>query len=119
MPGMFSRCTIACFIAISIFAFDASSADTSNLEGLDWREIGPYRGGRVTTATGVPGKPNLYYMGAPGGGVWKTENAGTTWENISDDDFNVSTMIFPVALQWSQRLVNGIFAVKFTVAQVP
>ena len=48
------------------------AADTAKLEGLKWRLIGPYRGGRVTTVTGVPGKPNLYYMGATGGGVWKT-----------------------------------------------
>ncbi len=62
------------------------------LEGLEWRMVGPYRGGRVTTVTGVPNKPMLYYMGATGGGVWKTENAGTTWENISDEHFNVGTI---------------------------
>jgi len=70
----------------------ASGADTSSLQGLEWRMVGPYRGGRVTTVTGVPGKPNLYYMGATGGGVWKTENAGTTWQNISDDHFKVGTI---------------------------
>ncbi len=52
----------------------------------------PWRGGRVTTVTGVPGKPHLYYMGATGGGVWKTENAGTTWENVSDGFFDVGTI---------------------------
>ncbi|MEE8308602.1 MAG: glycosyl hydrolase, partial [Gammaproteobacteria bacterium] len=62
------------------------------IDGLEWRMIGPYRGGRVTTVTGVEGKPNLYYMGATGGGVWKTENAGATWENLSDDDFDVGTI---------------------------
>ena len=65
---------------------------TDRLEGLEWRMIGPYRGGRVTAVTGVPGKPNLYYMGATGGGVWKTENAGATWENLSDGDFKVGTI---------------------------
>jgi len=69
-----------------------SGTDTARLEGLEWRLVGPYRGGRVTTATGVPGKPNLYYMGATGGGVWKTENAGTTWENLSDGYFKVGTI---------------------------
>jgi len=54
--------------------------------------IGPYRGGRVTTVAGVPDNPMLYYMGATGGGVWKTENAGTTWENISDEFFKVGTI---------------------------
>ncbi|MBT8070354.1 MAG: glycosyl hydrolase, partial [Gammaproteobacteria bacterium] len=64
----------------------------SQLDGLEWREIGPYRGGRVTTVTGVPGRPMLYYMGATGGGLWRTENAGTTWQNISDEYFKVGTI---------------------------
>ena len=46
---------------------------------LKWREIGPWRGGRVTAVTGVPGNDRLYYMGATGGGRWKTENAGISW----------------------------------------
>jgi photosystem II stability/assembly factor-like uncharacterized protein len=76
-------------------AVDANAAqnvDAGRLDGLEWRNVGPYRGGRVTTVTGVPGKPNLYYMGATGGGVWKTENAGRTWENISDGFFKVGTI---------------------------
>jgi photosystem II stability/assembly factor-like uncharacterized protein len=70
----------------------SQAADTSQLEGLEWRLVGPWRGGRVTAVTGVRGKPNLYYMGATGGGVWKTENAGATWENISDGFFRVGTI---------------------------
>lgn len=69
-----------------------AAADTSQLDGLDWRLVGPYRGGRVTTVTGIPDKPMVYYMGATGGGVWKTENAGTTWENLSDGFFKVGTI---------------------------
>ena len=64
----------------------------TTLEGLEYRLIGPWRGGRVTTVTGVAGKPNLYYMGATGGGVWKTTNAGLTWENISDGGIPVGTI---------------------------
>ena len=63
--------------------------DTSD---LSWRSIGPYRGGRVTTVTGIDDNPMLYYMGATGGGVWKTLNAGATWENISDGFFDVGTI---------------------------
>ncbi|MEJ8568044.1 WD40/YVTN/BNR-like repeat-containing protein [Elongatibacter sediminis] len=70
----------------------ASAATTAEIEGLEFRLVGPWRGGRVTTVTGVPGKPHLYYMGATGGGVWKTENAGTTWENLSDEYFKVGTI---------------------------
>jgi photosystem II stability/assembly factor-like uncharacterized protein len=71
---------------------DEQSDDKNFLDGLEWRLIGPYRGGRVTTVTGVPGKPNLYYMGATGGGVWKTENAGANWVNLSDEHFKVGTI---------------------------
>ena len=70
----------------------ATANETAKLDGLEWRMVGPFRGGRVTAVTGVPGKPNLYYMGATGGGVWKTENAGASWENLSDNDFRVGTI---------------------------
>lgn len=73
----------------------AGASDTVNpdlFSALEWREIGPWRGGRVTAVTGVPGNDRLYYMGAAGGGVWKTANAGISWENISDGDFNVGTI---------------------------
>ena len=68
------------------------AADTEESGKLEYRLVGPWRGGRVTTVTGVPGKPHLYYMGATGGGVWRTENAGQTWENLSDEDFKVGTI---------------------------
>src|SRR6185295_6018599 len=51
---------------------------------LRWRSIGPYRGGRVTAVAGIASQPLVYYMGATGGGVWKTDDAGTTWNNVSD-----------------------------------
>jgi photosystem II stability/assembly factor-like uncharacterized protein len=59
---------------------------------MEWRFVGPWRGGRVTTVSGVRGKPRLYYMGATGGGLWRTADAGITWENLSDDDFGVGTI---------------------------
>ncbi|MEM6377812.1 MAG: glycosyl hydrolase [Bacteroidota bacterium] len=51
---------------------------------MKWRNIGPHRGGRSNAVSGVKGQPMTYYMGTVGGGVWKTEDAGLTWENISD-----------------------------------
>ncbi len=59
-------------------------------ESLEYRSIGPFRGGRSAAVTGVPGKPNLFYFGATGGGVWKTEDGGQTYENISDGYFGGS-----------------------------
>ncbi len=66
------------------------SFDESLYSGLKYRLVGPFRGGRSCTATGVPGKPNLYYFGSVGGGVWKTTDAGATWKNISDGYFGGS-----------------------------
>ena len=53
--------------------------------GLVWRNIGPFRGGRVSAVTGVIGQPGLFYIGLPLGGVWKTTGAGTTWYPIFDE----------------------------------
>jgi photosystem II stability/assembly factor-like uncharacterized protein len=53
-------------------------------QDLRWRSVGPHRGGRSTAAAGVRTQPNVFYMGATGGGVWKTDNYGITWSPISD-----------------------------------
>ena len=62
------------------------------LEDIDFRMVGPSRGGRVTTVTGIPDQPYVFYMGSTGGGVWKTENAGVSWTNLSDDAFAVGSI---------------------------
>jgi photosystem II stability/assembly factor-like uncharacterized protein len=77
---------------LPVLAATETRVDTSQLKGLEWRTLGPYRGGRVTTVAGVADNPLLYYMGSTGGGVWKTENAGTTWSNITDEHFKVGTI---------------------------
>jgi photosystem II stability/assembly factor-like uncharacterized protein len=52
--------------------------------GMRWRQIGPFRAGRVSAVAGIPGNAATYYMGTPGGGAWKTVDAGTVWTPISD-----------------------------------
>ncbi|MBK9257815.1 MAG: glycosyl hydrolase [Saprospiraceae bacterium] len=64
---------------------------------LSWRHIGPFRGGRSCAVTGVPGKANLFYFGATGGGVWKTIDGGRSWSNISDGFFGGSIGSISVA----------------------
>jgi len=77
------------FLAICTLTSHAQKAintqpDSKLLSSLEWRHLGPFRGGRSCAVTGVPGKPNLFYFGATGGGVWKTLDGGRSWENISD-----------------------------------
>ncbi len=64
--------------------------DESLYNSIQYRLVGPFRGGRAGTVTGVVNNRNLYYMGTAGGGVWKTEDAGNTWVSISDGYFGGS-----------------------------
>ena len=64
----------------------------SLFHGQKWRNIGPFRGGRSVTSTGVINQPQTYYMGSTGGGVYKTTDAGITWENISDGFFKTGSV---------------------------
>lgn len=70
----------------------SSNTDLSQFKSLKWRCIGPHRGGRANAISGVISNANIYYAGYTGGGVWKTEDAGATWENISDTYFTVGTI---------------------------
>ena len=69
----------------------ASDLD-SNIRALKWRNIGPFRGGRSVAVAGVVNNPLTYYMGTTGGGVWKTNDAGGTWQNISDGFFKTGSV---------------------------
>ena len=73
------------FVTIVLVAVGVFAAETEDLfNSLSYRLVGPYRGGRVTAVSGVPGDPMTYYMGSTGGGVWKTTDAGKNWYNVSD-----------------------------------
>ena len=78
--------------------------DEKLYSGIEWRNIGPFRGGRSATVTGVAGKPNLFYFGATGGGVWKTTDAGNSWSNISDGFFGSSIGAVAVS-EWDNNVI--------------
>lgn len=71
-------------IASSLDGVSAPPSVAALASGLRWRMLGPFRGGRVAAATGVPGRPNEFYMGAVNGGVWKSIDAGRVWSPIFD-----------------------------------
>lgn len=92
------------FIFSFYLGINAQTVDTTLINGLEYRGIGPYRGGRSGAVTGVPSNPNLFYFGSTGGGVWKTENAGTTWKNISDKFFGGSIGAIEVST-WDPNVI--------------
>jgi len=71
-------------LAMSPSTTGAESFDLRTYQGMRWRMIGPFRGGRTVAATGVPGQPNVFYIGVNNGGVWKTTDYGHTWTPIFD-----------------------------------
>jgi photosystem II stability/assembly factor-like uncharacterized protein len=80
-------------LLLAVFAFSTAGAapaphriPSAYLTGLNWRLIGPFRGGRAIAVTGVPGEPDHDYFGAVDGGVWESTNAGRTWNPIFDDE---------------------------------
>ncbi|WP_298878840.1 glycosyl hydrolase [uncultured Polaribacter sp.] len=94
------------FLAISLFFItnakvnaqkNSNKVSEEYFSAIKWRNIGPFRGGRSAAVTGVSSKSNLFYMGTTGGGVWKTTDAGSTWQNISDGFFGGSVGAVAVA----------------------
>jgi photosystem II stability/assembly factor-like uncharacterized protein len=78
-------------------AAPSPAVDPALLGSLAWRELGPYRGGRSAAVDGIRGDRSTYYFGSTGGGVWKTTDAGKTWQNVSDGYFGGSVGAVAVA----------------------
>src|SRR5688572_11347921 len=87
---------VSCFLVGQLYAQVPQStvADDYNtiFKTVKWRSIGPFRGGRSVAGCGVVGDPKTYYMGTTGGGLWKTDDLGITWRNISDGYFKTGSV---------------------------
>ena len=82
-------------ILLSLFALNcpAQNIDIEDIfSELTFYNVGPTRGGRATTVAGIESQPSDYYMGASGGGVWKTTNYGRSWQNVSDGYFSTGSI---------------------------
>lgn len=89
------------------------------LDGMNWREVGPYRGGRSAAVAGIPQDRETYYFGSTGGGVWKTQDAGQHWKNISDGFFGGSIGAVAVSA-WDPNVIyvgTGEKTVRGNVSQ--
>ena len=88
------------FIGLAVFVSSASVSDLhaqntfepARFTALQWRNIGPNRGGRSIAASGSPGRPYEFYFGATGGGLWKTTDGGTTWAPVTDGQLRSSSV---------------------------
>src|SRR5258708_30061156 len=68
------------------------AVDPALLAGLEWRSIGPFRGGRVTAVAGVTNQPRVFYFRGTGGGAWKTTDGGISWQSISDGQLGTGSV---------------------------
>ena len=93
---MYKQLLLTFVFFTGILSVKAQSKDSTDVnftfKPLKWRSIGPFRGGRSNCGTGVPGDINTYYMGTTGGGLWKTDDLGLNWSNISDGFFKTGSV---------------------------
>src|SRR5215831_15049063 len=85
-----SLAVLACSLFYQARTTHAQPYNPELYSGLHWRMIGPFRAGRVNAVSGVIGQPDTFYFGSVGGGVWKTTNAGRTWNPIFDSASSAS-----------------------------
>ena len=90
MLRLLSRASVAGILLATAFVASTAVGQTTGpidprlYAGLTWRNLGPFRGGRIAAVTGAIGQPGVFYAGLPVGGVWKTTSAGQTWFPIFD-----------------------------------
>lgn len=109
LDGAHLRLFLALLFFLAVFPANVAGQEpiaNRFLSGLEWRSIGPFRGGRVTSVAGAT-DPNTYYFGTPGGGVWKTTDGGQTWHPIFDQERVASIGALAIAPSDSNVLYVG------------
>jgi photosystem II stability/assembly factor-like uncharacterized protein len=101
------ECFLVLFSLVSLAAAGAQAISPGAYNGLKWRLIGPFRGGRAVAVAGVPGSPTTFYFGAVNGGIWKTTDAGVVWQPIFDDQHIASIGALAVAPSDSKIIYAG------------
>ncbi|HET9401854.1 MAG TPA: hypothetical protein VFO34_12980 [Candidatus Acidoferrales bacterium] len=106
------------FMAVTLCVVLGTSAQVNNdlYSGLQWRNVGPYHGGRIAAVTGVIGEPGTFYVGLPQGGIWKTTSGGMTWYPIFDQVTEVDSI---GAIQVAPSDPNIIYAGSGDVVSNP
>lgn len=119
MEGKMKQKHLVIFVAfIAVFGLAVSPVDGAKkapenrpavdpllYQAMHWRNIGPYRGGRCAAVTGIPGRSSTFYFGSTGGGVWKTEDGGLNWRNISDGYFKTGSVGAVAVSEWDPNVV--------------
>ena len=98
------RKTLVLALFLLAATLTAAPFDSAQFGAMQWREVGPYRGGRSAAVEGVPSQPGTYYFGSVGGGVWKTVDGGETWSAVSDGFFGGSIGAVAVS-EWDPNVV--------------
>lgn len=93
----FAILALAVCTAALPFSSQAQTITKDSLQGMEWRLVGPFRGGRVEAVAGIPGNPYVYYFGAVAGGLWKTTDGGVNWTPIFDKESNPSIGAIAIA----------------------
>ncbi len=105
--SLFSFLMFVLFVSGSVVHAKSSQTsfmDDEKIENVKFRSIGPFRGGRSSAVTGVVDAPNTFYFGSAGGGVWRTEDNGGNWKNISDGFFGGSIGAVAVS-EWDNNVI--------------
>src|SRR5580698_10806314 len=96
------------FPGMLVAVLGAGAQVNSNVyPGLNWRNVGPFHGGRISSVTGAIGQPGTFYMGTPLGGIWKTTSAGVTWFPVFDQETSVDSI---GAIQVAPSSPNIVYA---------